>query len=802
MRKILRALTLPLFAILVACGGGGGDPGATGSGGGGTGSGTGGGTDVALSFDTVLSVVLKQADPTNTSAESISAKGDSILESTLTTKAGKPVAGQIVTIYNSIFNDLVVYPGGVTATTDKDGKARIKISRAALDRYGSQAVYAKFDGTTCDPSCTANVVKYSFSSSEFLNVRADPPALRMELRDAFNQPTTSIGATGFTTVRASLLFADGTPVGNKRVDISGDPARVIFPEGGSQLTDSKGVATIKVTLAALNVNGAGTLNGASTLAGTTASGSIEETVVSALLDYQVGTANIALTDLKLGTGDLAAFGNRPISVKANVNGAPATNVPVQVTFNASCGVVSPAVVNTDGTGAANTTYTANLPNCAGTNVTISAAAVGTPSLSGVVKVAPSVATNVQFVSAAPQLIYLRESVGTTQAQVVFKVVDSSGNPLQNKKLRLALSNFSTGVSLDKVDSISSVDMTSDSQGLVAAAVYSGTVPTSLNVRATLLDANDAPTNVFSNSNLLTVASGRPVQRSLSLAFDKLSIEGFNFDGDEAYATLSLADRQGNPVPPGTQVNFVTESGVMLPAVCFVPPATPATANSPAIPTSSCTVKIRSQGTRAVNGRISVLAYVEGEEDFVDVNGNNIYDSATDSFTDLGRAHRDDHISPAFVGERTEYLTNGLYDSGEFQVPRASVPVCVNGAVCVGDGVWGAADVRKQSTIIFASSTAVVSTMSASAKSVTFRVADINGNSMPTGTKLTAVAIDGTSGNQAACSIAAGGSAEIPNTLAPIDYPVSLKDCASGDSVRIEVKTPKTGTVTAFSVSID
>jgi len=436
-----------------------------------------------------------------------------------------------------------------------------------------------------------------------------------------------------------------------------------------------------------------------------------------------------------------------------------------------------------------------LPNCAGTNVTISAAAVGAPSLSGIVAVAPSVATNVQFVSASPQLIYLRESVGTTQAQVVFKVVDSSGNPLQNKKLRLSLGNSSTGVSLDKVDNTNSVDLTSDSQGLVSAAVYSGTVPTSLNVRATLLDANDAPTNVFSNSNLLTVASGRPVQRSLSLAFDKLSIEGFTFDGDEAYATLSLADRQGNPVPPGTQVNFVTESGVMMPAVCFVPPVTPATANSPAIPTSFCTVKIRSQGTRPVNGCVSVLAYVEGEEDFVDVNGNNIYD-AGDSFTDLGRAFRDDN--PA---NETGGLPVYTYDTGEFQVPRASVAACVAGTGCAGDGVWGAADVRRQSTIIFASSTAVVSVVNASSTNVTFRVADINGNSMPTGTQLTAVAIDGTSGNGVACSIAAGASAEIPNTLLPIGYPVSLKDCAQGDSVRLEVKTPKTGTVTAFTASI-
>ena len=127
MRKLFRILTVPLVAVLVACGGGGGDAGTTGSGGSGTGATT--------SQDTILTVVLK--NPNDTSAESIAAGGGSVLESTLKTKAGKPVAGQIVTVYNSIFNDLVVYPSGVTATTDKDGKATVKISRSALDRYGS-----------------------------------------------------------------------------------------------------------------------------------------------------------------------------------------------------------------------------------------------------------------------------------------------------------------------------------------------------------------------------------------------------------------------------------------------------------------------------------------------------------------------------------------------------------------------------------------------------------------------------------------------------------------------------------------
>ena len=45
----------------------------------------------------------------------------------------------------------------------------------------------------------------------------------------------------------------------------------------------------------------------------------------------------------------------------------------------------------------------------------------------------------------------------------------------------------------------------------------------------------------------------------------LAIEGFNIDGTTTDVTLSLADRQCNPVPDGTAVNFVTDGGVMIPA---------------------------------------------------------------------------------------------------------------------------------------------------------------------------------------------------------------------------------------------
>ena len=84
--------------------------------------------------------------------------------------------------------------------------------------------------------------------------------------------------------------------------------------------------------------------------------------------------------------------------------------------------------------------------------------------------------------------------------------------------------------------------------------------------------------------------------------------------------------------------------------------------------------------------------------------------------------------------------------------------------------------------------------------VPFVVADGNGNSMPTGSEITVTAVDQTD-NNLSCSVVAGSTAVIPNTLDPFPWAASLKDCAAGDSVVIEVKTPKTNTVTSRTVPL-
>lgn len=611
------------------------------------------------------------------------------------------------------------------------------------------------------------------------------PTLVVEIRDANNAVTSSIGGSGISTASAKLLDAGGKPVTGKLVTFTADAALVkLSPASGAVLTDTNGVASIQISPFSLTVSGAGSIKAVAQL---------DTVAVSGGVDFQVSAANLALRSLNVGSTALAAFGNRAISVQVTANGAPVTN-PVQVIFTASCGSVSPPSATTDGTGTASASYKADVIGCAGTNVTISASSVGAAPLSAQVTVLPTVATNIQFLNAAPAVIYLRDSGAATQAVVTFKVVDSAGNSQPNQALVLSLVNAGPGVSIDTLGSSAQVNKTSDSNGIVSVAVFSGTVPTPVQVRAALVANNQISTT----SSGLTVASGRPVQKAASIASEKFSLEGLNFDGDTTAITLSLADRQGNPVPDGTVVNFVSQSGVMIPPTCVV-----------AGGTSQCKSTIRTQGTRPSNGRVSVLSYVQGEEDFDDANRNNVYD-ADEPFTDLGNAYRSDINSQAIPSENAKIANYSFRQGLDFSVPRAGGVACAggeSGVLNTCDGVWGANEVRKQHLIIFASSVAFFGTPSSTGSTVvgtaTFlngfvvEVRDANGNSMPTGSTISAEKLAGSD----QCTVKRALPSAVLNTYNPALVVVDVDKCQAGDSIGLTVTTPLTKTSTVLRVRL-
>ena len=607
------------------------------------------------------------------------------------------------------------------------------------------------------------------------------PTLTLALVDNKGNATTSVSAAGLVYAKATMKDAKGIAVSGTKVSFAVDAALVTLSPAAESLTDASGIATVQMSAATLSAAGAGTI---------TASATVAATALTASKDFQLAPANLTLTDLDVGKLPLAAYGNRPISVIANINDIPASNTPVQVAFSASCGTVNPATATTNSSGKASTTYTADSANCAGTNVRIAASSVGVTSpLEGTIAVAAIQATNLQFISASPQLIYLLGSGAATQSLVTFKVVDSSGNPVQNQEIILSLlnPNLAAGLSINALGNTAPVPKTSDASGQVTVAVFSGNVPTSVQVVAKL----PVPSTIQTNSNVLTVASGKPVQKAASIALGAFSIEGLEIDGVETTVTLSLADRQGNPVPDGTEVNFVAESGVLIPARCVV-------ANG----SSQCKTTFRSSGTHPVNGRISILAYVPGEEDFVDANFNNQHDSG-EAFTNIGDAFRDDNES-------------GQFELGEFSIPRGNkaeckatdriqplyIDVADYGVANTCDEKWGSNEVRKSAILVVATSAARIDPVDTSRSGfIVATVSDANRaanprNSMPTGTKFSAVKVSGSDD----CIVKSVFPGEVTNIYGPTDVTVSLEKCVKNDVIGISVTSPR-GLVTRRDVTL-
>lgn len=726
-------------------------------------------------------VVIKDSQGTSTITVAVSVGSSTKLfinaPSAVTVAAGSSATYLITggaAPYTVVSGDARIANGGIVGTA-------LTVSALAIGSTGLQIT---------DSAGAVIVLTVTVTSGSTAVVSQDPVLKSATLLEG-TVSTSSIGAS--TVLSVKLTDPSGVGIPNQVIDVTGDLTQVKFPEGASALTNSQGIATVKVDRASLQAAGAGSLTvnysykpGAISAYPNGSAPPSTAKVITTYVGYQLSAANVTLTNLDVGAATLAAYGTRQISVQTNVNGAAPSGSPVQVNFTTSCGQMTPASVTTNSSGVAVSSYTAtdvvgspiSTLGCSGKTVEIAASTIGATVVTKSISVVAAPATNLSFVSATPQRIYLDGSGGATQSIVEFKLVNARGEPILGQDINLTLKTTNGGIpkaSFGTVGNLSLVKGTTDANGKVSVPVFSGTVPTNVLVNAALV-TNSA---VQTDSAALTIASGRPAQARVSLSIAERAIRGFNFDGGETTVTLSLADRQGNPVPDGTAVNFVTEGGVMIPPVCT-------TGGVPG--NSQCTVKIRTQNPRPDNGLVTILAYAAGEEDFVDANGNNVFDCG-ESFTDLGLAYRDDTATNLGV-------PNAFVD-GEFSVPRnASAGVCGSGSrptPLAGDGVWGAADVRAQTVLVFSTDAVQFVNAVVSTGSVRVTVQDANGvraNSIPTNSKIEVSVKDNSSGTGSKGCTVAGQSVEtVPQSLDPLAFLVTLSGCESTDAVTIKVTPP-------------
>ncbi|MFT3717807.1 hypothetical protein [Pseudorhodoferax sp.] len=511
--------------------------------------------------------------------------------------------------------------------------------------------------------------------------------------------------------------------------------------------------------------------------------------VAASLDFGVSASSLSLSALTAAPASLPSGGNATVSTTASIGGAPAAAVPVNVAFSATCGRINGqnasdggVGVTTDGSGTASVTYSAVAADgrpCNGM-VTLTASSPGAAAQSTTLSVAVPVANTLTFVGATPEQIFIAGTGAAEQSVVQFRVLSSVGSALANVPVRFSIETNPGGVGIGASGATAPVTATSDQDGLVSVSLFSGTIPGPVKLRAEL--AGSSPL-VFAETQNLTVASGPPSQRFMSLAVGQAALEGWGRDGSSTTLTVRLADRQGNAVADGTVVNFTAEGGQVVRSC--------ATTRINGI--SQCSVSYETQNPRPLGGRVSVLAYASGTKDYVDVNGNNIFDAGTDHLMQMGDAYRDDN-------------ENGTADTGEFYVPRGGTGACpaAGGAFPSRQDTCDAGlatTVRQQAIILFASSQPSIVFESATAGNFRFLLSSLDNPRsipMPAGTTVSATATPST------CTVKEVGGSPLPSARPTAGRPdellesrivLTLDGCQAGNSISIRVTAPSGLTTT-------
>ncbi|MFN4114929.1 MAG: Ig-like domain-containing protein [Inhella sp.] len=459
----------------------------------------------------------------------------------------------------------------------------------------------------------------------------------------------------------------------------------------SALTNADGVASVQVQPRSAASTGADTVVALAT---------VGTTEVRATIGFQLTATNVTLTSFTSDVTTLAPYGQTSLTVLLAGTSAGA---PVNVVASSTCvangrATLTPTSVSTT-TGRAVFTYRDDGCGAVAASDTVQISVTGT-TITGSLTLAltPPQVSSIAFVSSTPETIFLKGSGYVENSNVKFRVNDANGNGVPEQLVEFDLTTFTGGLLLDGGQT--KVSKRTDSNGEVIVRVNSGTVPTPVRVKATL---NGSSISTVSSS--LSVAVGLPSQLNFSLSAATLNMEGYDIDGITNSFSIIASDRLGNPVPNGTAINFVSESGQVQ--------ASRQTELLNGL--ARATANYVSASPRPVDGRFTVVAYALGEESFLDVNGNNVYDLG-EPFQDLGDIFIDrlynfaPNFSPArgYNNVEDQFISLGLTGNQVCLAPGSALlnlntsmpskPGSCNGA-------WGSAYVRKAIQVVLSTSAA-------------------------------------------------------------------------------------------------
>ncbi|QYF94771.1 Ig-like domain-containing protein [Massilia sp. PAMC28688] len=688
------ALVTSLTLALAACGGGGGSPGATGNT---VNPGTPGTPGTPTTPTTPVpapsgTLTLTNAD--GSAMTSIAGTSTGTVRATFKDAAGAPAANVIVKF--SASDSLVTFtPESGSALTNADGVAVISIKPATSASAGAVSITA-----------TTTVGTQAVTASTNLAVGPGSvvfePTTTLSVLDESGQPVGTLSGTQSATVRSLIKDSNGNIAPNVIVQYTlSSPLLKFTPQSGSALTNAEGVAQIVIVPASIASAGAVAVTATAVVAGKTTASTTNLSVSAAPLTV----SSIAFSPAP--TGSLPAESTASLNVGLTAGGRPAA---------AADGLVLSSLCVNDGAASltlgtlTNGVQTATYVNkgC-GRGTDVITATVGGSSMSTSVGVDAASIGTIQFAGSSPanQSIVLKGSGGQGRqesALLTFRVLDERNAGLAGVNVTFAPSTSTGGLTVQPTSGVT------DATGAVTTTVSSGTIPTPVRVLAQATRNGKIITGL---SDAVIISTGLPIQKSMSLSVDSYNIKGADEDGVIANVTVRMADQYGNPISDGTAVNFVTEGGAI------------GTSAQGGCTTSNggCSVTLKSQNFRPLNGRVTVLAYVQGIEDFIDSNGDGQYSCTNfvspdgtvpvvyrplvdicngggEPFSDMGDPFLDVGFKGATTGFQYQNRFNtfdGSYDAAEGDLPFPYNRSTYSGT---GNGKWGLNYIRATTEITF------------------------------------------------------------------------------------------------------
>ena len=624
----------------------------------------------------------------------------------------------------------------------------------------------------------------------------------MSLLDG-NGNLTRVVSTAGATAKATVTDSKGNGVSGALVTFNGQGVK-FGTTNGAVLTNAEGVATTSVVPLSPNDTSSYSLS---------ATAKYEDmTATTAEYNYSLQSVNVTLVNFLTGENVLESGASTVVTLQTRDMITGQFQNDVTVNFSATCGSFEPTSIISANQGNVTSTYKAIDSNgnlCENKQTITAVTANNTSSDQSIeVNIKAIKASNIIYTTTESVILGAKNSGSSSSGQIEFTVY-SNGVPAANQEVILDLIKSPIDFNFISQGNRNSGILKSNSSGKVAVNLYPGNIPGPVEIQATL----KADQTISASAKNIAVATGRPTQKGITLALEK------NVLADNAIDTTGLSvyltDRQGNFVPNGTVISFVAEGGTVTPNCATVG--------------GNCSVIFTSQNPRPANGRVSVIAYLEGDKAYSDLNGDNVYTAGIDSLLDnIGNFFRDDN----------EDLK---YDPGEFVYKRGALPQNAKQASCAVSTLSQpnlpnfvlenmntptecddalATVLRKQIIMGFANDTPTFYNYKIIPGAISFEMYGNNVRtvSMPSGTTLSLTAKDNTDNNISCEPEINSGNVTVPKlvNLNRVDgttnqnffessedilYTVSTSGCASGDSIKLSVTTPaptsKTTTVQIF-----